>query len=89
MYIKYYVFWTKYRTKKPKKLKQNPNKQQQKKTPKPTKQTTDIASNISHTLDVQQTADSYPPLVVTSKAKTVLNIIWQHSNRWDKPVAEE
>lgn len=66
-------------------------KEQQQKNTKPpqNKQTTDIAPNISHTLDVQRTADSYPPLVVTSKVKTVLNTIWRHSNRWDKPDAEE
>lgn len=48
------------------------------------KNTTDIPPDISHTLDVQQTADFYPPLVVTSKVKTVLNVIWQYANKWDK-----
>lgn len=44
---------------------------------------TDIPPNISHTFDVQQTADSYLPLVVTSKVKTLLNI-WWYSNSGDK-----
>lgn len=35
-------------------------------------------------MGVQQTADSYLPLVVISKVKTLLNIIWWYSERWDK-----